>query len=427
MATNDRRRTHRGRRSLGRLIALAAVSATSLTACAFGPPPPDASGQPPNLPSPSPSSAAADGGDGTAATADVIAKHLQTPWGLDFLPDGSALVTERKSATIVRVAPPIGAGGLTVTPVATIAGVDAAGDGGLLGIAVSPKVRTDHTAFVYYSTAKDNRIGAIRLPATVSTTPPSGEPPSVGAGPSGGAVPPSAPEAQPSAKPATIVPRAIVTGIPHAATDNGGWLGFGPDGALYAGTGDAGRAAASQDRTSLAGKVLRMSTAGKPVGGASLVYASGLHNVQGFGWDQANHLYGVDARGTSDGVLAIKSGGNYGWGTSASGSENAAAPVETLPAAQAGCAGVALVQNILATACLTGQRLWLMQLAGTGSVFGAPQSGLARQFGRLRTVVTAPDGSLWITTSNTDDHGQPSNDDDRIIRVVVADEGAGKS
>src|SRR5262249_9130981 len=156
----------------------------------------------------------------------------------------------------------------------------------------------DHTAFIYYSTATDNRVATIRLPTALLATPPSTEPSSPAS--SGGAVPPSAPGSQPTAtptaKPATLVPHPILTGIPHAATDNGGWLGVGPDGTLFAGTGDTGRAAVSQDRTSLAGKILRMTSAGKPVGGASVVYASGLHNVQGFGWDPTNHMYAVDGR-----------------------------------------------------------------------------------------------------------------------------------
>jgi glucose/arabinose dehydrogenase len=396
-------------------VAVAATCAL-LAGCAFGPPPPDDGGAPPNLSSPSPSPSTPDSGDNSAATASVIAKHLSSPWGLAFLPDGSALVTERKTATIVRVGLPQTVSGLTVTPIATVAGVSATGDGGLLGIAVSPKVTTNRTVFVYYSTAKDNRIATIQLPTAVLSAPPSD-----GAS--------AAPSSAPSAAPApTVTPHPIVTGIPRAVTDNGGWLGFGPDGSLYGSTGDAGHPAASADRKSLAGKILRMTVAGKPVGGASLVYATGLHDVQGFDWDPTDHLYAVDAATATDGLLAIRSGANYGWpATGGSASESATPPIQMLPAAQAGCAGVALVQNILATACLTGERLWLMRLTANGAVFGAPQASLAKSFGRLRTVVAAPDGSLWIMTSNTDGHGKPSADDDQIIQVVVADAGAGKS
>ncbi len=159
-------------------VAVAATCAL-LAGCAFGPPPPDDGGAPPNLPSPSPSASTPDSGDNSAATASVIAKHLSSPWGLAFLPDGSALVTERKTATIVRVGLPQTASGLTVTPIATVAGVSATGDGGLLGIAVSPKVTTNRTVFVYYSTAKDNRIATIQLPTAVLSAPPSDGPSSL--------------------------------------------------------------------------------------------------------------------------------------------------------------------------------------------------------------------------------------------------------
>src|SRR3954463_393797 len=63
----------------------------------------------------------------------VAATGLQIPWGLAFLPDGSALVSERATARVLRVRP-----GQTPTQVTTVNGVNANGEGGLLGLAVSP-------------------------------------------------------------------------------------------------------------------------------------------------------------------------------------------------------------------------------------------------------------------------------------------------
>jgi glucose/arabinose dehydrogenase len=398
---------------------------------------------------PTPSASSAPDEDGAAATADVIAQHLAAPWGLAFLPDGTGVVTERQNGTIVHVGPPERGGLFTVTPIVKITGIDPAGDGGLLGIALSPKVATDRTAYVYYSTATDNRIGTISLPASIVTAPspqpssgastPSANSASPGgASPSGstplGGVPSLGPAPSPTpaspAPPTAQTPHPIVTGIPHADTDNGGWLAFAPDGTLYASTGDAARPALSHNPASLAGKILRMTPAGKPVPGTtSLVFATGTHNVQGFAWDPGNHMYGVDASASTDGVLALRTGGDYGWPAAGNGAgqESTIAPIETIPAAQGGCAGVAMVANVLAIACLTGERLWFLQLTGNGTVFGAPQDSLVKASGRLRTVVAAPDGSLWITTSNTDGHGTPAPADDRIIQIVVADAGAGKS
>ena len=82
---------------------------------------------------------------------------------------------------------------------------------------------------------------------------------------------------------------------------------------------------------------------------------------------------------------------------------------------------------MLATSCLAGARVLLVGLTQGGGVLGAPQSLLDNQYGRLRGAAAAPDGSLWITTSNTDGHGHAKPADDHIIRIVLADEGAGKS
>ena len=226
---------------------LAAVLALT-AACSFGPPDPDEQGTPPNLPTPSAaaSASAAPGSGDQEAVVTVLAKKLEVPWGMAFLPDGSALVTERDTGRILQVGPDSDANGLTVTEVQRLAEVQASGDGGLLGIAVSPKYATDKTIYVYYSTANDNRIGKLVLKGKL---------------------------------------QPILTGIPRSVDDNGGGLAFGPDGYLYAGTGDGTSGTQAQNPKSLGGKILRMTTAGKPAPGNptkdSLVWSLGHRNVQG--------------------------------------------------------------------------------------------------------------------------------------------------
>jgi glucose/arabinose dehydrogenase len=412
--------------------ALAGVACLLLAGCAFGPPPPDQEGEGPNLPHPSASPTPTD--ETTPGTADVVAKHLSAPWGIAFLPDNTALVTERATGRILHVGLPITPGGMTLTTVGTVAGVDPTGDGGLLGIAVSPRYANDSTVFVYYSTTRDNRIGSIKV--SVPAAPSSPTAPSAPASPlpSGPASPGSAPPLPPGP---TLTPHPILTGIPHAATDNGGWLAFGPDGTLYASTGDAGRPASAQDRKSLAGKILRMTDTGRPAPhnpvATSVIWAYGFHDVEGFDWDIANYLYAVDAARTGTDVLDnVVKGGNYGWPISAKPdaegtSPSVREPLLTWPLPTSGCAGVAVLNNLLAAGCLTGKRIWLVQLTDRGGTFGAPVPTLTGVYGRLRAVVRAPDGSLWVTSSNTDGHGKPGRDDDVIIRVVLADAGAGKS
>jgi glucose/arabinose dehydrogenase len=372
-----------------------------LGACSFGPPPPDQNGDPPTFPSPSGSASAPGSADGGAdATVDILASKLPQPWGIALLPDGSGLVTERKTGHIIKVGQPRRPDGLTVSTYAVVPGVNSTGDGGLLGIATSPHYATDKTVFVYYSTSKDNRIASVRPGAA---------------------------------------PHVILSGIPHGSTDNGGGLAFGPDGYLYAATGDAGHAtggasAPSQSPKSLAGKILRITTSGKPAPGnptkTSPIYASGFHDVEGLTWHRKQLLV-VDAGRTSDGLDLVTRGGNYGWPiagtTQVPAHAKIVAPIQTWPLSQSTCAGVATLFSIVATPCLAGKRLWLVQLTPNAVVFGAPAATLTGKFGRLRGIATSPDGSLWVTTSNTDGHGTPGPADDQLLRIVLADEGAGRS
>src|SRR5215831_17524179 len=150
-------------------------------------------------------------------TPSVLASGLAVPWAIAFLPGGDALVTERDSARLLRVTPHG-----KVSTVGVIPGVDPYGEGGLLGVAVSPSFRRDRLVYVYFSTAADNRIARFRY--------------------SDGLMGPV---------------DAVVTGIPRAAIHNGGRLAFGPDGMLWATTGEHAEPSLSQDNHSLGGKILR--------------------------------------------------------------------------------------------------------------------------------------------------------------------------
>jgi glucose/arabinose dehydrogenase len=385
----------RNRRFRAVAVVLSALTLTS--ACAFGPPGPDEAGEPPNLPAPSAPSAGPDTGDDgdQEVVITVLAKNLEVPSGIAFLPDGSALVTERDSTRILKVGPDSDANGLKVTEVQRLNEVQPTGDGGLLGIAVSPKYASDKTVFVYYTTTKDNRVGKLTLKGKV---------------------------------------QPILTGIPRSTSADGGAIAFGPDGYLYVGTGDGtSNGSEAQNPKNLGGKILRMTTAGKPAPGnpgkTSLVWASGFHNVQGLAWDQTKKMYASDNGQPKNGELnVVDKGKNYGWPKDdGPGADGATDPLVSWPSADSTCVGVAAMEQSVATACLTGKRIWLTGVTGNGTVLGNPQPLLVNQYGRLRALVSAPDGSLWASTSNQEDGGTPSPDDDRLLRLVFSDGGAGRS
>jgi aldose sugar dehydrogenase len=328
-------------------------------------------------------------GRGGIGRVRTIADNLRLPWGVAFLPDGSALVSERNTAAIIRVTP-----NGQKTTVGRIPGVvpeaPPRDEGGLMGLALSPNFASDRLLYAYFTAASDNRI--VRL--TYSTRGQLG------------------------------TPRPVLTGIPKAVMHNGGRIAFGPDGMLYAGTGYATRSANAQSLGSLGGKILRMTPAGQPAPGnpfpGSVVFSLGHRNVQGLAFDGRGRLWASEfGADTADELNLVRAGGNYGWPTCEGrcGRRGLVDPVFQWTTAQASPSGIAIVNDVVYMASLRGSRLWRIPISGDR--VRTPVASLVGTFGRLRTAVRSPDGNLWVTTSNLDGRGTPRPGDDRIIHVQL--------
>ena len=302
---------------------------------------------------------AAPGGTSTpttqAGTPFVLARNLEVPWAIAFLPGGDALVTERDSARLLRVTPQG-----RVSTVGTVPGVEPSGEGGLLGVAVSPSFDRDRLVYLYVSTATDNRIVRFRY--------------------LDGGIGPLDP---------------VITGIPRAAVHNGGRLAFGPDGMLWAGTGEHAEPGLSQDRNSLGGKILRMTPDGGPAPGnpfGTLVWSYGHRNVQGLAWDDAGRLYATEfGQSRFDEVNLIEKGHNYGWPVveGADGGGEYTEPEVTWTTDQASPSGAAVAAGSLWVAALRGERLWQVPLDRTGAP-GPPAAHFTGEYGRLRRSCARP-------------------------------------
>lgn len=351
-----------------------------------------------------------------AVSVSTLARHLDIPWGVTFLPDGSALVTERRTLRILRIGPGREANGtLTMKPVTKISEATSDNEGGLLGIAASPRFALDQTVYIYYTTDVDNRIAKLKLNER---------------------------------------PKPIVTGIPRGGIHDGGRLAFGPDGYLYATTGDASRTEAAQHLGSLGGKVLRMTVDGRPPPGNpfrnSLIWSYGHRNPEGMDWDADGNLYVAEiGEAVWDELNVIRPGGNYGWPLveGIGGNPKYVDPVVTWHPEVGVSADVAVLGSTAIVTCLRGQRIYLVGLDGGGreqeagdrptegggpdtwgirwrpgaGVTKRPVEALATRYGRLRTAIKAPDGSVWLTTSNRDGRNArgPSTEDDRILRLTL--------
>jgi glucose/arabinose dehydrogenase len=342
-------------------MAAAACLALVLASCTGNP------DGPPTGSSPSLSSTAAPAPPpGTPQRLDL---QLEIPWAAVFLPDGTAVISERDTALLKAVR------GGEARELGKVPGVVPGGEGGLLGLAVSPAFATDRYVYAYFTSGSDNRIARLRLPAASDGTLSLGE------------------------------PEVIFTGIPKASTHNGGRIRFGPDGLLYAGTGDSQRRDQPQDPEALGGKILRLTPDGDPAPGnpfGNAVYSLGHRNVQGLAWDSEGRLWASEfGPDVDDELNLIVPGGNYGWPAVTGAphrSEFRDAKVVWPATSESSPSGLEIVGSTAYLGALRGERMWTVPLAGEEA--GTPVGYFTREFGRIRDVVHTPEGGFWLLTNN---------------------------
>jgi glucose/arabinose dehydrogenase len=323
------------------------------------------------------------GNGGPPEVVETIATGLEAPWGLDFFEDGDAIVTERDSRRVLRVD---AEGSHEITELGIIEEAAPISEAGLLGVALSPDFERDRTVYFYASTTEDNRVLRAELDGDRL-----GE------------------------------PEPILTGIPVGQIHDGGRLEFGPDGYLYVSTGESGTPTLAQDRDSLGGKVLRITPDGKPAPGNpfdSEVWSWGHRNIQGLAFDDDDRLWASEfGLNTFDELNLIEAGDNYGWPEfeGEGGEPEYVDPQLTWSTDEASPSGLAYADGHLWMAALRGERLWRVEVdAGRAR---DPRGFFVGDYGRMRTIGVAPDGRLWVMTSNRDGRGDPTEEDDRILLV----------
>lgn len=315
----------------------------------------------------------------------TVARDLAAPWGVTFLPDGTALVGERDTTRVLAV--PAGGGRVREVGRVTIAAPQ--GEAGLLGLAASPDFAEDGLVYAYVSTSEDNRV--VRMEYDGRRL---GE------------------------------PRPVLTGIPNGFIHDGGRLLFAEDGTLFVSTGEIGQEELAQDRDSLAGKILRITPEGDPAADnpreGSPVWTMGHRNVQGLAFDDRGRLWASEfGANTWDELNLIDRGRNYGWPRveGRGGGDDYRDPFVQWRTSEASPSGLAFHDGSLWMASLRGARLWQVPVTARGT--GTPRDWFVGDYGRLRTVVVAPNGNLWVTTSNRDGRGDPAPEDDRILEVAL--------
>jgi glucose/arabinose dehydrogenase len=365
------------------IVAIAAVTLAAVATAFFTP-----SQTTLPIPEPGQSGGNNNNNNNTRPGVQVLAQNLDVPWAIDIAEDGRLFFTERTGSVMVVDKN----GSLLSDPVAYI-NVMQNGESGLLGLVLHPNFTENHLLYVYHTYSNNSAVLNKVLMLTENDN-------------------------------KIVESKVIIDNIPAAERNDGGRIKFGPDGKLYIATGDAQQPELAQDAGSLAGKILRLNSDGSipednPFEG-SPVYSYGHRNIQGLAWHPLSEDLYASEHGPegNDEINLIKPGSNYGWPIEDCSAEKFEKPILCFnPAvAPAGMTFAALdrlgYQNDILLATLKAQHIRLVDLESD------VESNILTGFGRIRDIVEAADGSLYVATSNRDGRAVPSQNDDKILRII---------
>jgi len=322
---------------------------------------------------------------------ETISENLSIPWSIDFANDGRIFFSERTGTLQVidgdvqKQILDLNVGG---------------GEGGMLGIALDPDFESNHYIYIYYTynellSTKNKLVRYVESNNSLSED------------------------------------KILLDDIPGASYHDGGRIKFGPDDKLYITTGDAGDPSLSQRLDSVAGKILRINSDGTiPTDNPfpnSAVYSYGHRNPQGIDWDKSGVLIGTEhGQSAHDEINLIEPGKNYGW-PDVIGDEIKDGMTNPLlhsgddtwaPSGGSFYYGdITQWNGLFFVASLRGQHLLAIEFDSKYNVISFEKLFLG-EYGRLRDVVSGPDG-LYVLTSNQDGRGSPTENDDRILRITT--------
>ncbi|OUS74731.1 hypothetical protein B1748_20465 [Paenibacillus sp. MY03] len=314
----------------------------------------------------------------------VLAEKLRIPWSITIY-GSEFIVTEREGHIVV-----IADGQQKRQNVRLEKAVLHRGEGGMLGFLLAPDFDQSQLAYVYHTYEEGgkalNRIVQLKQEGAEWSE-----------------------------------QKALLEGIPGSGNHNGGRLAIGPDGMLYATTGDAENRSEAQNRDSLAGKILRMTPDGDiPTDNPfpnSYVYSYGHRNPQGLAWTKDGSMYSTEHGpsgnpGGHDEINVIQPGANYGWPTVYGDDKKEGL---TPPVYHTGNPAIAPSGTVIDDE----GRLVIATLRGEAIYRYTPSTGemavIHKDEGRIRDVKLVGD-KLYFITNNTDGRGGISSEaEDRLV------------